>query len=404
MYLCSDPPNNRLVVSSRIESSGHKFLRFRGDNLTMEATPTVEVHVVIIGAGPAGLATSACLNYAHVPNIVLEKENVCAPLWKRRAYDRLKLHLAKEFCSLPHMSLPRKLPQFVPRADFIDYLDNYAMNFHVEPYYNWTVTSASYNQAAKRWRIEVRNTKSGGEEYETYHTKFLVVATGENGEAVIPNVPGLDSFSGEWMHSSAYNNGQRFTGKDVLVVGCGNSGMEISYDLSNYRAKTSIVIRNPVCTIVDFIPFLSFPITSVAMALEFCSHNLQNYMSIPTIMFVRRLQVHVLTKGIVYLGMNLLKCLSMSVVDNIVVFLSSLKYCGTPKKYGIKRPKEGPFLLKAKTGRTPTIDVGAMKRIRKGKIKVILLTINHSNQWFKRSIRISTRLLMRYVFHICVPP
>lgn len=75
-----------------------------------------------------------------------------------------------------------------------------------------------------------------------------------------------------------------------------------------------------------------------------------------------------------------MKYLSTSIVDNIVVFLSRLRYCGVPKKHGIRRPKEGPFLLKEKTGRTPTIDVGAMKRIGKGKIKV--------NRWNNNSHRI----------------
>lgn len=208
--------------------------------------PTKEVTVAIVGAGPAGIATSACLNYAHVPNIVLEKENVCASLWKKRAYDRLKLHLSKEFCSLPHMPFPPELPQFIPRVDFVNYLDDYVLYFNVQPYYNRTVVSASYDKAAKRWRIEARNTESKWEGFEIYFASFLVVATGENGEATIPDVPGLNSFPGELMHSSAYNNGQRFTSQDVLVVGCGNSGMEISYDLSSYHARTSIVIRNPV--------------------------------------------------------------------------------------------------------------------------------------------------------------
>ncbi|KAL6218113.1 hypothetical protein ACLB2K_011330 [Fragaria x ananassa] len=55
---------------------------------------------------------------------------------------------------------------------------------------------------------------------------------------------GLDTFNGEFIHSSKYDNGLKYRGKDVLVVGSGNSGMEIAYDLSNYGANTSIVIRS----------------------------------------------------------------------------------------------------------------------------------------------------------------
>ncbi|OWM76977.1 probable indole-3-pyruvate monooxygenase YUCCA11 [Punica granatum] len=288
--------------------------------------PIKEVTVVIVGAGPAGLATSACLNYARVSNIVLERENVCASLWKNRAYDRLKLHLGKEFCNLPHMPFPSDWPRFIPRKDFVNYLDNYTSSFNIEPYYMRTVLSASYDPTYEKWHIVARNDSSKGQGCETYCAKFLVVATGENSEGVIPNVPGLNGFSGEWMHSNAYTNGQMFAGKDVLVVGCGNSGMEIAYDLWNYGANTSIVIRSPV---------------------------------------------HVLTKDIVYLGMKLLKYLPTFIVDEIVVLFSKLKFRNMAKNYGIERPKQGPFSFKEATGRTPTIDVGAMDKIKEGKITVL---------------------------------
>nr|GEV92455.1 putative pyridine nucleotide-disulfide oxidoreductase, class-II [Tanacetum cinerariifolium] len=81
---------------------------------------------------------------------------------------------------------------------------------------------------------------------EEYIGEFLVVATGENSEGFIPSVSGLDSFKGSVMHSIEYENGKKFGDKNVLVVGAGNSGMEIAYDLCNWGAQTSIVVRNPV--------------------------------------------------------------------------------------------------------------------------------------------------------------
>uniref|UniRef100_A0A251VQW0 indole-3-pyruvate monooxygenase n=1 Tax=Helianthus annuus TaxID=4232 RepID=A0A251VQW0_HELAN len=67
-----------------------------------------ETIVMIVGAGPAGIATSACLNLLSIPNIVLEREDCYASLWQKKAYDRLKLHLAKNFCQLPHMPFQEK--------------------------------------------------------------------------------------------------------------------------------------------------------------------------------------------------------------------------------------------------------------------------------------------------------
>ncbi|WJX34034.1 indole-3-pyruvate monooxygenase [Trifolium repens] len=185
-----------------------------------------EMPVVIVGAGPAGLAISACLNKFSIPNIVLRKDDWHASLWRKRAYDRLKLHLAKEFCNLPHMPFSSDLPKFAPRVDFLRYLDEYVINFKISIWYNRYVNDASF-----------------------YIADHLVVAIGENCDAYVPMINGLESFEGEYLHCNKYLNGRSWYDKNVLVVGSGNSGMEIGYDLTTWGANTSIVIRSLVSTI-----------------------------------------------------------------------------------------------------------------------------------------------------------
>lgn len=206
--------------------------------------PVQETTVVVVGAGPAGLAVSACLTMHGVPTVLLEKEYIHAPLWKKKAYDRLRLHLAKQFCELPHMAFPPEMPTYIPKDEFIRYLDSYVSRFGIEPLCRREVVSAEFNGD---WVVEVKNTESGTA--ETYVARFLVVATGENAEGRIPDIPGLETFSGEATHvlgGDGYKNGKTYGGKDVLVVGCGNSGMEIALDLCNWEANVSIVIRSPV--------------------------------------------------------------------------------------------------------------------------------------------------------------
>ncbi|KAL6218058.1 hypothetical protein ACLB2K_011275 [Fragaria x ananassa] len=282
-----------------------------------------EVDVVIIGAGPAGLATSACLNRLNISNVVLEREDCCASLWKNRSYDRLKLHLAKQFCELPYMPFPENTPTYVPRKEFIQYLDTYVSTFKINPLYHRSVETASFDEDVGKWCVLVNNTELGVQ--ESYYAKFLVAATGENGEGYLPETNGLGSFKGEIIHSSEYGNGNKYRGKNVLVVGSGNSGMEIAYDLSNSGANTSIVIRS---------------------------------------------SVHVLTKEIVFIGMVLSKYLPIMVVDGIVMFLTKLKF-GNLSKYGIQNPKMGPFHIKQNEGHSPIIDVGTIKKIKSGDIQVL---------------------------------
>nr|CAB3492098.1 unnamed protein product [Digitaria exilis] len=247
--------------------------------------------VLIVGAGPAGLATAACLTQLGIPYVIVEREDCSASLWRNRAYDRLKLHLAKEFCELPHMSYPADAPTYIPKDLFVKYLDNYIECFDIRPKYHTSIESCTYDEA-----------------------RFLVVASGENSAENIPVIPGLNGFPGEIIHSSRYKSGSTYSGKNVLVVGCGNSGMEIAYDLASHGANTSIVIRSPV---------------------------------------------HVVTKETIRLGMTLVQHMPVNIVDGILVRMSDFVF-GDLSKNGIVRPKLGPLLLKAKTGRSSVIDVGTV--------------------------------------------
>lgn len=95
----------------------------------------------------------------------------------------------------------------------------------------------------------------GGGEMCFYEGVFLVVASGESSEAFVPDIDGLSEFKGEVIHSTEYKSGEGFEKKKVLVVGCGNSGMEIAYDLSTFGAQTSIVVRSPVSYFMVFFFF-----------------------------------------------------------------------------------------------------------------------------------------------------
>ncbi|XP_043714181.1 probable indole-3-pyruvate monooxygenase YUCCA10 [Telopea speciosissima] len=279
--------------------------------------------VIVAGAGPSGIATSACLNLLSIPNIVLEREDCYAPLWNKKSYDRLHLHLPKQSCELPHMPFPSAYPKYVPKRQFLEYLEDYMNRFNVNPYYNRSIESATYDELTKKWCVKVRNKIS--DEIEEYKARFLVIATGETCDPFIPEIEGLDSFKGEVLHSTQYKSGAKYVKKSILVVGCGNSGMEIALDLSNFGAKTSIVVRNPI---------------------------------------------HILSKEILQLGLFLFKYLPFKLRESIVVMLSKLWF-GDLTKYGINRPVEGPFTQKMKYGKFPIIDVGTVKKIKSREIQVL---------------------------------
>ena len=72
------------------------------------------------------------------------------------------------------------------------------------------------------------------------------MATGVTADPFVPEIDGLEGFCGDVVHSTGFKSGRGFEGKRVLVVGAGNSGMEIALDLAEHGAKTSMIVRSPV--------------------------------------------------------------------------------------------------------------------------------------------------------------
>ncbi|CAA6666509.1 unnamed protein product [Spirodela intermedia] len=173
---------------------------------------------IIVGAGPAGLAVGACLREHSVPFVILERADCIASLWQNRTYDRLKLHLPKQFCQLPKVPFPDDFPEYPPGSNS---------------------STISIRRHLRLWRVRTST------EVE-YICRWLVAATGENAESVVPEMDGIREFSGEVIHACDYKSGEPYRGKRVLVVGCGNSGMEVCLDLTHHDAFPFMVVRDSV--------------------------------------------------------------------------------------------------------------------------------------------------------------
>lgn len=206
---------------------------------------------LIVGAGPSGLATAACLKQKGIQSLILERAECIASLWQFKTYDRLRLHLPKQFCQLPLMPFPSDFPTYPTKQQFLAYLKAYADYFELKPVFNSTVTRAEWDERCGFWRVKAVSVGVGGgkllkETVVEYFCKWLIVATGENAEEIVPQIEGLEEFEGPVVHTSSYKTGEEFRGKKVLVIGCGNSGMEVCLDLCNFNASPHLVVRNSV--------------------------------------------------------------------------------------------------------------------------------------------------------------
>ena len=274
--------------------------------------------ILVIGAGPAGLATSACLRHAGLQHVVLEREENVASAWHRH-YDRLHLHTTKTYSGLPMVPWPRAAPRYPSREQVVQYLKAYAAQHHVAP--RLGVAMQAVKRLGERFIVD---TSAG-----VMTPRFVVMATGHNRVPKLPSVPGLDSFHGTSIHAGAYKNASPYRGQRTLVVGCGNSGAEIALDLAENGVDAAMVARGPVHVV-------------------------------PRDIFGRPTQHTNVLLSHLPLGMR----------DAIAVTTMRL-VVGDLSRWGIVRPAVGPNRMIEESGRIPMLDVGTIAMIKQGKIRVM---------------------------------
>lgn len=282
-----------------------------------ELTPVTRMDALVIGAGPAGLAVGACLRRAGVPFLILEAGEQVGVSWHTH-YDRLHLHTVKRYSALPFMPFPHRPPRYPSRRQVIAYLEAYARRFDLRPFFRQPVTAARF--ADGQWRTQ---TPTGD-----YLSRHLIVCTGGNRQPVVPRWSGEEDFGGRILHSAAYRNAAPSRGQRALVVGMGNSGAEIALDLCEGGAETSISVRGGV-NIVPRDP-LGIPI-------------------------------------------QVLSLLSPSVRPRVTDALMRPlwhRLIGDLRPLGLPAPPYGPAESAVVRGKIPVIDVGTVRLLKAGQIRV----------------------------------
>jgi cation diffusion facilitator CzcD-associated flavoprotein CzcO len=188
---------------------------------------------IVVGAGPAGLATSRELKRRGVAHVVLERGEGVGQMW-RGLYDSLRLHTGKHMSSLPGMALPASVPLFPRREEFVSYLESYTETFRLPIRTSCAVVGVE--RAPDQLRVRTSR--------EELTTHALVVATGILSNPVLPELEGRERFRGTVSHSVTYRRPEPFEGRRVLVVGVGNSGGEIGSELARAGVKVTLAVRS----------------------------------------------------------------------------------------------------------------------------------------------------------------
>lgn len=184
--------------------------------------------ITIIGGGAAGLSTAVSLKQLGLDSTVLDRGKSIGETWNRR-YRCLKLHTTRRHSGLAHRPISDSYSTYLSKDEFATYLNDYASYFELDTVLDENVESTKNlkNQGnGLNWEIETNR--------RTRRAAVVIVATGHYSVPFVPSFEGLDSFTGQFIHSSQYIDGKCFNGKRVLVLGLGNSGADIAADLADH--------------------------------------------------------------------------------------------------------------------------------------------------------------------------
>jgi lysine/ornithine N-monooxygenase len=276
-----------------------------------------DTNILIIGASVSGLASATCLQKQDLDHIIIEKTSSVATPW-RNHYHRLHLHTNKRISNLPFKKFDKAIPRYPSRQQVVDYLDDYQKEFSISPVFN---TEAKWiKKDSGDWVTETNN--------GIFRSKYIIIATGAFTKPKPVHFKGIESFPGKVLHSYEYKTGSDFKGQKVLVVGFGNSACEIAIDLYEQGAKPSMAVRSPVNVIPRDV--FGIPILELSLAMSALPPKFADTINAPLL----RLLV------------------------------------GDITKLGLKKLPYGPLEQIQKNANIPLLDIGTIKHIREGHIRI----------------------------------
>jgi putative flavoprotein involved in K+ transport len=276
--------------------------------------------VVVIGAGPSGLAVARELGHRHqISALVVEKAAAPAVSWRNR-YDNFRLNTNGFLSHLPGQRIPLTAGRWPTKEDMVRYFDRYVQLQDINLQLGCEVDGVG--RAAGGWLVDT----SLGE----IRTSAVVLATGKYHTPVVPPWPGLAGFDGMLVHSGDFRNAWPYRGRDVLVVGAGNSAADIAVQLADNGArKVWLAVRTP-------------------------PHLVRRAMGpIPSDIFL-----------------ELFARVPARVVDPVVGRLNRLLF-GDLSVYGFRRPPLGLKATVEQRGRIPTLADELVDAVRAGRVEVV---------------------------------
>ena len=198
--------------------------------------------VVIVGAGFGGMGGAIELQRQGVESIaILEREDDLGGTWHVNHYPGLAVDIASVTYSYSFEPNPYWSRLFAPGTELKRYAhhvaDKYDLKRHME--FGTVVQRAEWDEDAAVWHVY---TADGG--HRT--TRYLVTATGFLSQPHTPDFPGIDSFAGKIIHTTAWEDGHDFTGERAAVIGTGATAVQLIPEIAAQASALTVFQRTPI--------------------------------------------------------------------------------------------------------------------------------------------------------------
>ncbi|MET8875918.1 NAD(P)/FAD-dependent oxidoreductase [Nocardia sp. NPDC004604] len=204
--------------------------------------------VIVIGAGFGGIGMAIELRRNGFDNIaILERSTDIGGVWRENTYPGAACDVPSPLYSFSYEPKPDWPQRYSGQAAIHDYLRSVAKRHRLlaDIHFGAEVTEAEFDDAAGRWTVRTRDGAARTAD-------VLISAVGQLSRPAMPNIPGIDSFTGQAFHSAEWDHGVELTGKRVACIGTGASAIQYIPEIQPKVEHLTLFQRTPAWVLPKF--------------------------------------------------------------------------------------------------------------------------------------------------------
>lgn len=203
-----------------------------------------DVDILIIGSGFSGIGMGAALKREgrrtgrERPFLILEQADDLGGTWRDNRYPGCACDVPSALYCFSFAPNPQWTRAFSPQPEIWDYLRKVARDEGLEPHMRFgaRVVEARWDESAARWRLRTADGRN-------WSARVVVAGTGALSRPARPDLPGLDQFGGDVLHSAEWRDDVALKGRDVALVGTGASAIQIAPEAAKVARRLTVFQR-----------------------------------------------------------------------------------------------------------------------------------------------------------------